>query len=85
MGVAVGTTPAYAGRTARALWYPRSPWDNPRVCGTDADDNDAVLKTAGQPPRMRDGRDSLTELLAATGTTPAYAGRTPRPTGRTRR
>ena len=57
-----GITPAYAGKSGKALWNPPGAWDHPRVCG---EKTPAVINRAcvgGSPPRMRGkARDGLRE------------------------
>ena len=57
--------------------------DHPRVCGKHAKRKVPLSKTAGSPPRMRETLGSKWATIKAVGITPAYAGNTLLPTGRT--
>ena len=77
--VAVGITPAYAGKSGWYVSYAAEPGDHPRVCGEKANAKPERHAVLGSPPRMRGKVDAATLTLKARGITPAYAGK--RPTG----
>ena len=73
--VAVGITPAYAGKRALSVWRSAFTRDHPRVCGEKLLDEQSKPIGKGSPPRMR-GKGHLRLLhLAVSGITPAYAGK----------
>jgi len=78
-GLALGITPARAGRRARAP-APRTPrWNHSRAGGTEAS---LGLRDDGKQeslPRGRDGAGRGRQRAARTGITPARAGRRPVP------
>ena len=52
-GRAAGITPAYAGKSCRAV---RSRWrarDHPRVCGEKQGQKDSIINQLGSPPRVQ--------------------------------
>ena len=72
----MGITPAYAGKTKRALARPWGIRDHPRVCGENAKPFVHSSATLGSPPRMRGKRIPVSTISATRGITPAYAGKT---------
>ena len=71
----VGITPAYAGKSCRAV---RSRWrarDHPRVCGEKTPDASSTTKSIGSPPRMRRKGHRSIHPVPQRGITPAYAGK----------
>ena len=70
-----GITPAYAGKSCRAV---RSRWrarDHPRVCGEKTPDASSTTKSIGSPPRMRRKGHRSIHPVPQRGITPAYAGK----------
>ena len=78
-----GITPAYAGKSCRAV---RSRWrarDHPRVCGEKTPDASSTTKSIGSPPRMRGKDAGCLVHYEKHRITPAYAEkRTPQHTPR---
>ena len=73
--VARGITPAYAGKSDRALMPGHVHEDHPRVCG-EKDENGKVKDAKkGSPPRMRGKVADKAVRKLLTGITPAYAGK----------
>ena len=68
-------TPAYAGKSSRPLRPPECRKDHPRVCGEKAAILRAVCVPIGSPPRMRGKAGPNSAHNAASGITPAYAGK----------
>ena len=68
-------TPAYAGKR-RSDWIIRLIyWDHPRVCGEKAGLVFQLACPLGSPPRMRGKAAAAQVKPAASGITPAYAGK----------
>ena len=80
--VAVGITPAYAGKSwGRARTSSRRR-DHPRVCGEKSLTFPKSLLMKGSPPRMR-GKDAEPDAERhPDGITPAYAGKRPQQQGK---
>ena len=75
--MALGITPAYAGK--RFVLTVQQGWkqDHPRVCGEKPPSCPEMSTNEGSPPRMR-GKDVLhCNCLSEFGITPAYAGKSP--------
>ena len=72
-----GTTPAYAGKTRHCEQSLRFSRDHPRVCGEDTTTGPPRRTAQGPPPRMRGRHRRANRPRPRTGTTPAYAGKTP--------
>ena len=74
--VALGITPAHAGKTFSACSGSHPHRDHPRACG----ENTLVSKmrppSAGSPPRMRGKPTHRLRRRAIAGITPAHAGKT---------
>ena len=78
----LGITPAYAGKRERGCCEAAARGDHPRVCGEKVSLLPEGAETEGSPPRMR-GKDSGRQGTEdAPGITPAYAGKSPRPSRR---
>ena len=73
--VAVGITPAHAGKRRRSPSTPRRWKDHPRACGEKSISRPKSGPSTGSPPRMR--RKDVQNLRAGRvpGITPAYAGK----------
>ena len=76
-GVAVGITPAYAGKSALSAAYDAEGRDHPRVCGEKTVYYTGDVQHQGSPPRMRGKAQDGGWLLGRPGITPAYAGKRP--------
>ena len=73
--VAVGITPAHAGKSELIALRWEDIEDHPRVCGEKWVYSCAVWALEGSPPRMR-GKESDANFAAVpAGITPAYAGK----------
>ena len=72
---ALGITPAYAGKRCAKRLPPCQYGDHPRVCGEKCMWGCHVSALTGSPPRMRGKVSRLSQLMAETGITPAYAGK----------
>ena len=70
-----GITPAYAGKRSGPSCRWSSGRDHPRVCGEKFDNPKIDNSQLGSPPRMRGKAGNLYLRSAATGITPAYAGK----------
>ena len=81
MGYA-GITPAYAGKRASRPTGRSGAWDHPRVCGEKPYSLDVLKGGEGSPPRMR-AKEKATPAENS-GITPAYAGKSLRPSGNIR-
>ena len=73
--VAVGITPAYAGKSELATYRFVADWDHPRVCGEKVSPQVLQGHIQGSPPRMRGKEQMLAGSGAAHRITPAYAGK----------
>ena len=73
--VAVGITPAYAGKREGRAISCASFWDHPRVCGEKGTGLTNVTSPMGSPPRMRGKGLVVRAALPARRITPAYAGK----------
>ena len=83
--VAVGITPAHAGKSQFPGPSPALPRDHPRVCGEKYFRPRWLPCTVGSPPRMRGKVIAAAEGARTRRITPVYAGkrgRCPRPVGR---
>ena len=75
LAVAIGITPAYAGKSLLTKPKPGSSRDHPRVCGEKWGRIDKRIARKGSPPRMR-GKVTLLDFVhIKAGITPAYAGK----------
>ena len=72
---AVGSPPAYAGKSSRPLRPPECRKDHPRVCGEKQKKSPTGLVTRGSPPHVRGKETRQAGLLRAPGITPACAGK----------
>ena len=73
--VAVGITPAYAGKSLlRPADFPQI-WDHPRVCGEKLTLVSLNPLYGGSPPRMRGKAGAAKDGYVLGGITPAYAGK----------
>ena len=70
-----GITPACAGKSATADWYPPLIWDHPRVCGEEPLLIFARAAVIGSPPRVRGRGRSHHRLCRRARITPACAGK----------
>ena len=73
--VAMGITPAYAGKRHSRFYYSDRCWDHPRICGEKAKGSSLTTSKSGSPPHMRGKDDSFAESWCTSGITPAYAGK----------
>ena len=73
--IAVGITPACAGKSGLQGSARLLRWDHPRVCGEKKPWKTHKRNAQGSPPRMR-GKDSVPGYVSTwIGITPAYAGK----------
>ena len=70
-----GITPAYAGKSCRAVSLKHSSRDHPRVCGEKLCFVCFLVLLLGSPPRMRGKGLQPVPRRACLGITPAYAGK----------
>ena len=70
-----GITPAYAGKSFHWIITTPHSGDHPRVCGEEVRPWSSRGLDRGSPPRMRGRVSRLSQLMAETGITPAYAGK----------
>ena len=73
-------TPAYAGKSCRAVSLKPSSRDHPRVCGEKFALRNMMNVNQGSPPRMRGKEDTPGAVARCSGITPAYAGKSRRKT-----
>ena len=73
--LAVGITPAYAGKSERTDWTTTYRKDHPRVCGEKQNHVIVWSCCLGSPPRMRGKENSSGSPPGLLGITPAYAGK----------
>ena len=73
--VAVGITPAYAGKSSSRFMVHTPLQDHPRVCGEKCDGMQEMAGLSGSPPRMRGKAHKMRESQGVLGITPAYAGK----------
>ena len=73
--VAVGITPAYAGKRFSSFPYVTQERDHPRVCGEKMNNAQEYCGGQGSPPRVRGKVGLLSAGLDNLGITPAYAGK----------
>ncbi len=73
--LAVGITPAYAGKRLPSLLFLALHWDHPRVCGEKTLLFLKWCSDTGSPPRMRGKEDTGAPGKNWPGITPAYAGK----------
>ena len=69
-------TPAHAGKTVPPIVKSRHNKDHPRACGENCQPVTASLWITGSPPRMRGKLICWALTHAASGITPAHAGKT---------
>ena len=74
-----GITPAYAGKTNVRYSSHGIRQDHPRVCGKDEWLIDFAFTNGGSPPRMRERLNAFSIASKTEGITPAYAGKTKKP------
>ena len=74
-GLAVGITPACAGKSERPAAQQRAGRDHPRVCGEKLTTFDSGKLIPGSPPRVRGKVPSRRSNKAKPGITPACAGK----------
>ena len=75
--VAIGITPAHAGKRFQFVLRLHAPGDYPRVCGEKLSTTSTDIHPAGSPPRMR-GKDTiLNRVNPRPRITPACAGKRP--------
>ena len=72
-------TPAHAGKSKPLAVTSGHCWDHPRACGEKLIGGTHSFIRWGSPPRMRGKAKGRAEHLAATGITPAHAGKRPSP------
>ena len=77
-------TPADAGKTTRIGFRQYRATDHPRGCGENISKDLQVLHKPGSPPRMRGKRFAICDLFSPLRITPADAGKTFLPLGRSR-
>ena len=75
----VRITPAYAGKSVRAVWKRKFMPDHPRLCGEKVSVLSKTGLSLGSPPPMRGKVPAAPSLPAAPGITPAYAGKSHAP------
>ena len=73
--IAVGITPAYAGKRCRGQCSSSPSRDHPRVCGEKVQLLPDLCFHKGSPPRMRGKVIPASALAFSSGITPAYAGK----------
>ena len=73
--VALGITPAYAGKSVSVIWLVSQPQDHPRVCGEEKEGAPGRVPPLGSPPRMRGKVMRCSICQRGSGITPAYAGK----------
>ena len=73
--IAIGITPAYAGKSGFMHSSPAGPWDHPRVCGEKSTTLVDGEGNVGSPPRMRGKVFAAGVCRIIAGITPAYAGK----------
>ena len=73
--IGIGITPAYAGKSAHALYRCLCTWDHPRVCGEKLQISRSRKSQRGSPPRMRGKGSPRPAPLRCARITPAYAGK----------
>ena len=76
--VAVGITPACAGKTSEQSAFRAILRDHPRVCGENYGIDPEKIVRPGSPPRVRGKLAAGEKSLAEAGITPACAGKTRR-------
>ena len=73
--VALGITPAYAGKSVSVIWLVSQPQDHPRVCGEEKEGAPGRVPPLGSPPRMRGREPVVIRRFRRGRITPAYAGK----------
>ena len=73
--VAVGITPAYAGKSWQRPHRPQRWRDHPRVCGEEPKWARFLSWVRGSPPRMRGRVSFMAVIIRRRRITPAYAGK----------
>ena len=73
--VAVGITPAYAGKRESRQQDRTTIWDHPRTCGEKENAEAMRVQFQGSPPRMRGKGGGASHIVAVLGITPAHAGK----------
>ena len=76
--VAVGITPAYAGKRINGRVNQQDERDHPRVCGEKSTTSEDAGSLPGSPPRMRGKGSRMTRATSMVGITPACAGKSAR-------
>ena len=76
-GLAVGITPACAGKRRSRCLHRSARWDHPRVCGEKGDKANGGVCTEGSPPRVRGKGEGVPDIRSIPGITPACAGKRP--------
>ena len=77
-----GITPAYAGKSVYFAIFCDFVEDHPRVCGEKPRAMLARIRARGSPPRMRGKAVKSLTTRSSSGITPAYAGKSDRPSGK---
>ena len=67
-------TPAYAGQIPKVGFFENSPWDHPRIRGTNLPPNAAPPLPPGSSPHTRDKSSVVPHSVFSIGIIPAYAG-----------
>ena len=75
--LAVGITPAHAGKSHNVCIAQHRNWDHPRTCGEKQYQPCTGNKQLGSPPHMRGKEMYRALLLASLRITPAHAGKSP--------
>ena len=75
--VAVGITPACAGKRTRPRRWVRPPRDHPRACGEKLARHSGVYLQVGSPPRVRGKVNIARFYITRHRITPAYTGKNP--------
>ena len=73
--VALGITPACAGKSGFCVILKKQKKDHPRVCGEKCTRSPVSMLSRGSPPRVRGKGPDLPPDVAAHGITPACAGK----------
>ena len=75
LALAVGITPAYAGKRSSLCWTLHPIQDHPRICGEKSIWAADAITSTGSPPRMRGKVHICSGLPSRRRITPAYAGK----------
>ena len=73
--LAVGITPAYAGKSQKPKRHTANAWDHPRICGEKILLQSCRFCSRGSPPHMRGKGAAAATGGRDAGITPAYAGK----------